>query len=143
MNEVFFYGLFMDETLLREKGIRLQNPRKASLLDYELRIGERATLLPSPGNTSYGMLMQIPEADLEILYSDKSVADYMPEKVIVHLNDGQSLNALCYNLPAEKVSGSNIEYAQSLHSLAKSIGLPSSYLDRIEEFAKASLQDNP
>jgi hypothetical protein len=44
---VFFYGPFMDEELLRAKGVQPANPRQACVRGFALRIGERATL-PSP-----------------------------------------------------------------------------------------------
>ena len=42
--DVFFYGLFMDDALLREKGINPVGRRKASLENFCLLIGARATL---------------------------------------------------------------------------------------------------
>ena len=47
---VFFYGLFMDESLLVSKGV---SPSKATVgyVDgYSLRIGRRATLVPDDTN---------------------------------------------------------------------------------------------
>jgi hypothetical protein len=39
--DVFFYGLFMDETLLQAKGIEPQQRRLAVLENFRLMIGER------------------------------------------------------------------------------------------------------
>lgn len=39
-----FYGLFMDEALLRGKGLNPENRRAASVDDFQIVIGERATL---------------------------------------------------------------------------------------------------
>ncbi|MFN2633018.1 MAG: hypothetical protein ABR610_06340 [Thermoanaerobaculia bacterium] len=39
--DVFFYGLFMDVDLLREKGAAPVNPRPASVEGFALRIGAR------------------------------------------------------------------------------------------------------
>ncbi len=44
--DVFFYGLFMDEALLKTKGVIPANLRYASVLGFQLRIGNRATLVP-------------------------------------------------------------------------------------------------
>lgn len=46
--DVFFYGLFMDAELLRSKGAFPVNIRRAGVPGFELRIGERATLLRDP-----------------------------------------------------------------------------------------------
>ena len=45
--EVFFYGLFMDEELLRSKGIAPENRQLASVDNFRLIIGNRETLVPS------------------------------------------------------------------------------------------------
>lgn len=133
-SEVFFYGLFMDEKLLRDKGLNPRNPRKASLPGYGLRIAERATLLSSPEETSYGIVMQMAQADLKKLYSEESVSDYIPEKVSVITETGQVIEAECYNLHATLIKGSNKAYADSLLQLAKRIGLPDHYLLHIQGF---------
>jgi hypothetical protein len=46
--DVFFYGLFMDESILCQSGVAPVNSRKAYVPDFALRIGQRATLAPSP-----------------------------------------------------------------------------------------------
>lgn len=47
--EVFFYGLFMDEELLRGKGLEPEGGEIAAIDDFALRIGQRAALVPTPG----------------------------------------------------------------------------------------------
>jgi hypothetical protein len=43
----FFYGLFMDVDVLRNSGVAPADPRHAHVDHFALRIGERATLVPS------------------------------------------------------------------------------------------------
>ena len=129
----FFYGLFMDESLLASKGV---SPLKATVgyVDgYELRIGRRATLVPDDTNRVYGVLMTLKADDLRALYSDESVADYVPESVSVVLSDGTVESAVCYNLPRHEPGGANPEYAESLLALAAKLGLPDDYLQQIRE----------
>ena len=71
---VFFYGLFMDTNLLAAKGIET-SLRLASLRGFELRIGQRATLVPSIGTTVHGMVAELTNRDIDQLYSDPSVQD--------------------------------------------------------------------
>lgn len=130
---VFFYGLFMDESLLAGKGITPLSATVGYLENYKLRIGERATLLPEPDARAYGVFMTIAERDVEALYSEPSVADYVPETVNVTLTNGAIEQALCYNLPATKLTGKNTPYAESLYVLAENLGFPQSYLDEIRE----------
>jgi len=132
---VFFYGLFMDQSLLASKGI---NPSRATVghVDgYGLRIGGRATLVPDEGNRAYGVLMTIRAEDVTALYSEESVTDYVPESVAVVLSDGTLETALCYNLPEGKLRGTNPQYANSLLALAGKLGLPSDYLQQIRQQA--------
>ncbi len=129
---VFFYGLFMDQGLLKSKGIRPRHPTVACLDGYSLRIGRRATLLPEPDGRAYGVLMNIRPADAAALYAEESVADYVPEKVVVTLPGGVDVSAVCYNLPPDKIlKGSNPQYAQALLALATRIGFPEDYLRQI------------
>lgn len=132
---VFFYGLFMDESLLASKGVMPASVATGYVENFALHIGERATLLPEPGNRAYGVLMQITEDEADSLYSDPSVADYVAESVGVHLADGTAEAALCYNLAAEDLTGTNPEYAAKLLTLASELGLPAPYLDHIEKLA--------
>jgi hypothetical protein len=41
---IFFYGLFMDATILRSKGFHPANERKACVRGMALRLGQRAAL---------------------------------------------------------------------------------------------------
>ena len=47
--DVFFYGLFMDENVLRARGVRPVRPRRGIVANYRLRIGQRALLVPESG----------------------------------------------------------------------------------------------
>jgi hypothetical protein len=58
--DVFFYGLFMDDAVLREKGMNHVNRRMASVDNFALVVGARATLVPCPGRTVYGVLLSNP-----------------------------------------------------------------------------------
>ena len=58
--DVFFYGLFMDDEILREAGAEPINPRRVCVEEFALRIGQRVTLVPSAGARAYGMLFGLP-----------------------------------------------------------------------------------
>ena len=129
--KVFFYGLFMDESLLKTKGIRPADVSVGFVDGYGLRIGERATLVRCPDSRAYGATMDITPGEAKELYAEDSVADYLPEPVNVALMDGTLIEATCYNLPSDKVTGTNKDYADSLLDVAIKLGLPDSYLDQI------------
>ena len=128
---VFFYGLFMDESLLASKGVRPTEPTIGYVDGYGLRIGKRATLLPEANSRAYGVLMKIASKDTAALYSEQSVSDYVAEPVVVTLPGDIQVSAVCYNLPAAKLVGANPEYAAALLALATKLGLPDSYLRHI------------
>jgi DeoR/GlpR family transcriptional regulator of sugar metabolism len=134
---VFFYGLFMDTAILAKSGIYPSNLQKGYLQDYALKIGNRASLIPSTQERSYGVVITADEKSLQKLYAAPSVADYIPEEVTVHLESGDVVKALCYNLPASSLTGTNTSYAISLHSLAKKLGFPKAYLAHIKKMTKS------
>jgi hypothetical protein len=92
-------------------------------------------LLRQPNGRAYGALLEIAPAQAKALYAEDSVADYLPETLTVGLLDGTQIAATCYNLPAEKVSGTNRQYAASLLAVATRLGLPESYLAHIRQAA--------
>jgi len=128
---VFFYGLFMDKGLLATKRIEPSAVEIGFVDGFVLRIGERATLIRRPGSRVYGAVMDLAASETTELYAEESVADYVPEPVIVELMDGTRVEATCYNLPGDEVTGTNYKYADSLLELATKLGFPSSYLDQI------------
>ena len=130
---VFFYGLFMDESLLASKGIIPSTATVGHVDGYGLRIGSRATLVPDKSNRAYGVLMTMRAEDVRALYSQETVADYVAESVSVVLPDGTLEAAVCYILPESKLKGSNSQYANSLLMLAGRLGLPSDYLQQIRK----------
>ncbi len=132
---VFFYGLFMDESLLASKGVQAGQPTMGYVDGYGLRIGERATLIPDAGSRSYGVLLKLGSDDVEALYSEPSVADYVAEPLDVTVHGDQQVSAVCYNLPAEKLVGTNPAYAAALLALATRLGFPESYLAHIKNAA--------
>jgi hypothetical protein len=130
--DVFFYGLFMDSEILREAGVAPDNPRKAYIEDFALRIGQRATLVPSSGSRAYGMLFSLTHSELEKLYAAPGLDQYRPEAVFVHALEGTSRPALCYNLrEAPRPEELNLEYAARLQRVLHKLGFPQEYISSI------------
>ncbi|HEX8149052.1 MAG TPA: gamma-glutamylcyclotransferase family protein [Pyrinomonadaceae bacterium] len=131
--DVFFYGLFMDEAVLRGKGLSPAGRRLARVENYRLVIGGRATLVPSAGGTAHGVLFSLTPAEVDALYSEASVSAYRPEAVCAQLADGSVVPALCFNLPAPPASEERDPlYASKLRRLAARLGLPPDYVSSIE-----------
>ena len=128
----FFYGLFMDVELLRQSGAKPSNVRRAYVADFALRIGQRATLVPSSGARAYGMVIALTHAELERLYGAPGLELYRPEAVVAQLLDGGAVPALCYNLvEAPEPHERNPEYAKRLRSVLAKLGFPVEYVDSV------------
>lgn len=130
--EVFFYGLFMDSSLLRAGGVDPATERKALLRDFRLVIGKRATVVPGSDGEVHGVVMSLPDADVARLYSDPSLSAYVPVAVQVQTDDGAVVAAQCYVLPAAPdPSERNEDYAAALRETARRVGLPADYIGSI------------
>ena len=131
--DVFFYGLFMDDALLRERGTNPVDRRMATVQDFSLVIGARATLVPCARRTVHGVLFSLTHTEVDALYSEESVSAYRPEAVLAQLADGSVIPALCFNLPAPPSADErNPQYVSRLRELATRIGLPPSYVSSIQ-----------
>ncbi len=140
MSKIFFYGLFMDRSLLVEKGLHPEMVGPAVLPDYRIHIGERATLLRSASSRAYGIVMELDDPEAGALYSEPSVRDYLRERVQVELLDrGDVVEADCYNLPRELgLTGANPSYAAQLSRLAEALQFDAAYVEEIAAFGETS-----
>jgi AIG2-like family len=130
--DVFFYGLFMDEELLRGKGLSPHDAEVGSVPGMSLRIGQRAALVPNLQGRAYGVIMSLTRDELERLYSEPGVQAYRPQAVLVHPSSGGVVSALCYNLPQPPSPDEhNPEYATKLRAVARRAGLPEDYVASI------------
>lgn len=129
----FFYGLFMDAEVLRQAGTKPSNFRRAYVTDFALRIGQRATLVPSPRARAYGMLISLTHAELERLYGLPGLEGYRPEAVVAHPSDSEAIPALCYNLvQAPEPHERNPEYATRLQRVLQDLGFPGEYVESVK-----------
>jgi hypothetical protein len=130
---VFFYGLFMDEALLRAKGITSPNMRVAFVQGFQLRIGNRATLVPIPSERVFGVVASLTHRELEQLYSEPSLQAYKPEAILAHLLNGESMAVLCFNLVESPSDDEhNPQYAAKLRTLAAQLQFPPDYVSSIQ-----------
>ena|SRR5213593_641162 len=130
--DLFFYGLFMDQELLRAKGLKPAEAELASVDGFALRIGQRAALVPATGSRVHGLIMSLTLPEVDQLYSEPGVQAYKPQAVLARLASGGLIAALCYNLPQPPAPDErNPEYAAKLRTLAQQVGLPADYVSSI------------
>ena len=130
--DVFFYGLFMDEEVLKTKGVLAMDIRPALVSGFQLRIGNRATLVTNPAARVFGRIVSISHVELERLYSEPGLQAYKPEAVMAQLANGETRAALCFNLvEPPSLQERNPEYAHKLRALAQQLDFPSEYVASI------------
>lgn len=129
--DVFFYGLFMDPGILREAGVAPINPRRARVEGFALRIGRRATLVPSAGARAYGMLYALTHPELDRLYAAPGLEQYRPEAVLARPLEGAPTPALCYNLREEPQDEGDPGYSARLRSALRKLDFPEPYIESV------------
>ena len=117
----------MDPALLEQKGVEPRNARIAVAENYELRIGNKATLLRAAGTgkQAHGIVYSLTHGEIHSLYWGAGLNDYASEAIMVRIG-GESIPVLCCNLiepPAEHES--NAEYEGNLKGTMSRLGVPS------------------
>lgn len=122
----------MDQDALIAKGFHPNESRLACALGFQLRIGQRATLVPDPSSHVYGFAMQLTQEEIAALYADSSLSAYRAEAIVVRYTDGSTAPALCFNLTIPPdLTETNPLYASQLRDLVRRLGLPAQYVARI------------
>jgi len=127
--DVFFYGLYMDEAVLRGAGVTPRAPRKARADGFALRIGRRAALVPAPESAAWGVVYALTPAELATLYGAPGLEAYRPDDIEVTLENRAIVSARVYNLPQPPAAGErNPEYAEKLKALLTRLDMPADYI---------------
>jgi hypothetical protein len=126
----FFYGLYMDEGVLRDKGVEPRNARKAVVPGYQTRIGARATLVPRFGAQAFGMVFNVTHGELARLYSGAGLDMYRAEPVLAFFEDGSCAPVATFNLVEPPAPGEgNPGYTAKLRGVLERLGLPAGELE--------------
>ncbi len=127
--DAFFYGLYMDETVLAKAGVTPRSARKARLDGFALKIGQRATLVRDSGGIVWGMVFALTSDDLAKLYGGPGLDAYRPEEVEVALENRAIIPARVYNLPqAPAPDERNPDYVAKLKAVLTRLGFPADYI---------------
>jgi hypothetical protein len=128
LHDVFFYGLFMDERVLQEKGIHPRASRRAVVHGHQLKIGQRAMLLAQSSSQAFGMVHTLNEREISSLYDAPGLQVYRPETVVATFEDGSTSTVTTFNLPETFVDEEpNVEYAAKLRSVLELFGFPDTF----------------
>jgi hypothetical protein len=130
--DVFFYGLFMEEGILRGKGVNPLRPRRAVVPGYRLRIGRRALLVRQLGAQAFGMVFALTDREIASLYAEPGLDLYLPQAVTASLEDGTFAVVTTFNLGEEHATAErNSEYAEKLRAVFERLGFPTDELRSI------------
>ena len=124
LQDIFFYGLYMDDGILHDRGVAARNKRVAVAEGYRLRIGNNSTLLRKTGSRAYGVVCSLRHDEIHRLYAGCGLDQYVPEAVLVK-TDGRYIPALCFVL-LHPPSDNRIDkpYFQRLAACMKRYGMP-------------------
>ena len=131
--DTFFYGLYMDQSVLAEAGVTPRSPRRASADGFALKIGKRATLVPAPDSRVWGMVFALAPDDLAKLYGAQDLDTYQPQEIEVALENRAIIPARVYVLPqAAAPDERNADYAEKLKGVLTRLGFPPQYVAGIQ-----------
>ena len=122
--DIFFYGLYMDDEILKSKGVVSKNKRTGTADGCRLRIGNNATILRHEGSKTEGLVCSLTHNEIIRLYAGSGLVNYVPEAVLVRLYDGSMVSAICYVLldpPSDDEI--NDDYYEKLSVCLESFGL--------------------
>lgn len=131
---VFFYGSFINLDVLARGGLIPDKVEMACLWGYDIRIQPLANLIRSPRHCVYGLACHASPLDLMSLYGQSWVGTYWPEAVLVEIDGGGLLAALCYISPPRPVEAASDDYIDRIVEPAREYGFPQWYIERIELF---------
>lgn len=129
LNPIFFYGLYMDADRLRAMGVKPRLPQVGRLDGYKVRLGMRGSIQRSAEGKTWGVIYHLKHDEINRLYEDAGLTDYVPEAVQVEIADGQKIAALCYvTLTPASANEVNLSYVLKLADALQKWDLPFSQL---------------
>jgi hypothetical protein len=135
----FFYGSYMNPTVLREVALVPERFEVGRLDGYDIRIAPRANLVRSLEHSVYGVLAEASHAELARLYAhakDVLGETYLPHPVLTQTMAGSWRPALCYIAPFMTPGQPDPAYVDRIIGPARELGFPSWYINRIESERK-------
>lgn len=133
----FFYGSYMNPAVLREFDMVPDRIEVARLPGFDIVIRPLANLVPSDGDTVYGVVVNPTHAELDHLYSharDVLGGTYLPQAVLVYTQSRTAEAALCYIAPELSGAPASADYVEKITRPARAYGFPDWYIGRLESF---------
>jgi hypothetical protein len=135
---VFFYGTFMDQSVLAELGIDSPAVVPARLNGYQLYIRPRVNLKHVDNSCVYGSIAEVTHAAIGRLYTELENSfgvKYLPEAVLAETLDGAWQPVFCYIAGFMKEGAPAPDYIKQLAGCVRRLGLPEWYAAYIESLS--------
>ena len=133
---VFFYGSFMSPAVLAKAGVHPADPQTARLDGWDLTIAPRATLIPAPERSVYGIAARLTHGELDRLYAKDffGFGAYLPEAVLLTDAEGRALPALTYVAWQPEGGRPAPDYVEKILSVAREHAFPEEYVLHVRSF---------
>ncbi|MCU1265867.1 MAG: hypothetical protein JWM21_2185 [Acidobacteria bacterium] len=136
---IFFYGTYMDPSVLTANDINSPEVIPARISGYQLCIRPRVNLIPTERSFVYGSIAKLTHDEISKLYGgleQRFNLKYLPEAVLAQTLDGNLRPALCYIAPHMEESLPSSEYVRQMAAAVRAIGLPEWYATQVESLEK-------
>src|SRR5689334_24724759 len=102
----------MSPKVLRDSGLtrEIQPLQVATLEGFDIAVSPSATLVPSTKGVVYGVIADLTQVELNLLYAPDWLKDYKPRSVTVKTSTQQEEAATCFIAPPNPNAPSKPEY---------------------------------
>jgi hypothetical protein len=122
----------MDWEMLRQRGLRVAEPRRSTLTGFRVQVGRRAWLQRCATSKAYGITLKVDPFEIHRLYVADGLADYYPIAVLAEFDDAMQLPVVTYTcLPGDDRSPEVASYVNRLRAVLHQAGLPHSGLSHL------------
>lgn len=139
---VFFFGAYINFSVLREIDLIPEEYRVATLGGFKLSIEPSATLTREPGSTVWGIIATATHEELRRLYVEHAKiflgGDYFPRAVTVTDTNDNIIPALCYICDDMKPVPAKADYIEQIARPAEEYGFPKEYVKMIRSFGPSA-----
>lgn len=131
----------MSSRVLRDSGLTrdIRPLEVASLEGFDITFSPSATLVPSTKGIVYGVIAELTQAELDLLYTPDWLKDYKPRSIMVKASNRRELAATCYMASPHPNASPKPDYVARLIDTARSLGFPSWYIERLATAGRRAL----
>ena len=131
---VFFYGSFMRPDVMAKSSVNPAHVEIAQLQGYDIALDPHANIFPCTFSSVYGILVRATHEELDRMYGVSGVGVFLPEAVLVTVNNEHWIPALCFMPPGRNEQSPDQAYLDRLIEAAALRGLPQEYIARLGRF---------